>query len=112
MGTCSSYGQETSFTPTIETFDPLIPSLGSCGALIDIPPGSLVVPRACVGIHRNWDYDFINGDPSQQPYLITKQVWSTFNFRWFETDLSCEGGGGSGDLRSGDSADKPLSLCS
>ena len=48
--------------------------LGSCGALVDIPPGSLVVPKACVGINRNWDYDFVNGDPTQQPYSITKQV--------------------------------------
>lgn len=54
--------------------DGATPSLGSCGALIDIPPGSLVVPKACVGINRNWDYDFVNGDPTQQPYFITKQV--------------------------------------
>lgn len=54
--------------------DVSIPSLGSCGALIDIPPGSLVVPKACVAINRNWDYDFINGDTTQQPYFITKQV--------------------------------------
>jgi uridine phosphorylase len=54
--------------------DGATPSLGSCGALIDIPPGSLVVPKACVGINRNWDYDFVNGDPTQQPYSITKQV--------------------------------------
>jgi len=54
--------------------DMLVVRLGSCGALIDIPPGSLVVPKACVGINRNWDYDFINGDPTEQPYFITKQV--------------------------------------
>jgi len=54
--------------------DMLVVRLGSCGALIDIPPGSLVVPKACVAINRNWDYDFINGDPTQQPYFITRQV--------------------------------------
>lgn len=54
------------------------PSLGSCGALVDIPPGSLVVPKACVGINRNWDYDFVNGDPTQQPYSITKQVCTRY----------------------------------
>ncbi|KAF9792409.1 purine and uridine phosphorylase [Thelephora terrestris] len=54
--------------------DMLVVRLGSCGALIDIPPGSLVVPKACVAINRNWDYDFINGDTTQQPYFITKQV--------------------------------------
>jgi len=64
----------TSFTLMSDTADELTLSLGSCGALIDIPPGSLVVPKACVGINRNWDYDFINGDPTQQPYFITKQV--------------------------------------
>jgi len=56
------------------TGDMLVVRLGSCGALIDIPPGSLVVPKACVAINRNWDYDFVNGDPTQQPYFITKQV--------------------------------------
>lgn len=60
--------------PTVNGLDGPTPSLGSCGALIDIPPGSLVVPKACIAINRNWDYDFINGDPTQQPYFITKQV--------------------------------------
>ena len=59
---------------TSNTSDVFKPSLGSCGALVDIPPGSLVVPKACVGINRNWDYDFVNGDPTQQPYSITKPV--------------------------------------
>jgi len=57
------------------------PSLGSCGALVDIPPGSLVVPKACVGINRNWDYDFVNGDPTQQPYSITKPVRTRYQRR-------------------------------
>ncbi|KAF9653116.1 purine and uridine phosphorylase [Thelephora ganbajun] len=57
--------------------DMLVVRLGSCGALINIPPGSLVIPKACVGINRNWDYDFINGDPTQQPYFITKQVYKS-----------------------------------
>jgi len=63
-----------SSSPMINAPDKLTPSLGSCGALVDIPPGSLVVPKACVAINRNLDYDFINGDPTQQPYFITKQV--------------------------------------
>jgi len=64
------------------------PSLGSCGALVDIPPGSLVVPKACVGINRNWDYDFVNGDPTQQPYSITRQVRTRHRFGIFKADIS------------------------
>ena len=63
-----------SSAPVINPADELTLSLGSCGALVSIPPGSLVVPKACVAINRNWDYDFVNGDPTQQPYFITKQV--------------------------------------
>ncbi|PFH48162.1 hypothetical protein AMATHDRAFT_76870 [Amanita thiersii Skay4041] len=55
--------------------DMIIVRFGSCGALIDVPVGSVVVPKACVAINRNVDYDFINGEDEssgQQPYLISK----------------------------------------
>ncbi|KAF9457116.1 nucleoside phosphorylase domain-containing protein [Collybia nuda] len=55
--------------------DMLIVRLGSCGALVDVPVGSVVVPKASVAISRNVDYDFhntaVNRDP---PYRISKPV--------------------------------------
>lgn len=107
MGTCSLSGWTDLAASMIKTPDPPVPSLGSCGALIDIPPGSLVVPKACVAINRNWDYDFVNGDSSQQPYFITKQVGTLINVRRLNADVRRfhKGGGRSRNLRSGDSCD-------
>jgi hypothetical protein len=50
------------------------PRLGSCGALIDIPVGSVVVPKASIAVTRNLDCDFINGSTEDEPYRISKQV--------------------------------------
>jgi len=54
--------------------DMLVVRLGSCGALLDIPPGSIVVPKACIAINRNWDYDFLSDQNTEKAYIITKPV--------------------------------------
>jgi hypothetical protein len=49
--------------------------LGSCGALVDIPVGSVVIPRASVAVNRNVDFDFLHPDECpEKPYLISKPV--------------------------------------
>ncbi|KAJ1310663.1 hypothetical protein OPQ81_009192 [Rhizoctonia solani] len=59
------------------TGDMIIVRYGSCGALTDIPVGSLVIPDACVAITRNWDFDF-DGDEDPEKdkyaYIISKPV--------------------------------------
>ncbi|ELU38099.1 phosphorylase superfamily domain-containing protein [Rhizoctonia solani AG-1 IA] len=50
---------------------------GSCGALADVPVGSLVIPDACVAITRNWDFDFGgDSDPEKDKdaYIVSKPV--------------------------------------
>ncbi|KAG8987040.1 hypothetical protein FRB90_003627 [Tulasnella sp. 427] len=62
--------------------DMAIIRLGSCGSLVpDLPVGSLSLPRACVGITRNYDYDFAatSSDASSYqspnpPYRISRIV--------------------------------------
>ncbi|KAH7330564.1 purine and uridine phosphorylase [Rhizoctonia solani] len=59
------------------TGDMIIVRYGSCGALTDIPVGSLVIPDACVAITRNWDFDFSgDSDPEKDKaaYIISKPV--------------------------------------
>lgn len=59
------------------TGDMVIVRYGSCGALTDIPVGSLVIPDACVAITRNWDFDFGgDNDPEKDKaaYIISKPV--------------------------------------
>lgn len=49
--------------------------LGSCGGLVDVPPGTVVVPRACVAVTRNVDYDFHNPEANtEKAYRISKPV--------------------------------------
>ncbi|PPQ90719.1 hypothetical protein CVT25_005027 [Psilocybe cyanescens] len=49
--------------------------LGSCGGLVDIRPGTVVVPNACVSISRNVDFDFANPENCDEPaYRISKPV--------------------------------------
>lgn len=49
--------------------------LGSCGAFIDIPVGSVVVPKASVAVTRNVDFDFLSPeDCADPPYRISKPV--------------------------------------
>lgn len=51
--------------------------LGSCGALIDIPVGTVVVPKASVAITRNVDFDFVNPENCVEcAYHISKPVRS------------------------------------
>jgi len=49
--------------------------LGSCGVLIDVPVATVVVPRACVQVTRNMDFDFLNPESCSEPaYRISKPV--------------------------------------
>lgn len=48
--------------------------LGSCGCLTELPVGSVVVPRASVAVTRNYDFDFVTGNPQECPYNISKPV--------------------------------------
>lgn len=48
--------------------------LGSCGCLLDHPVGTIVVPKACVAVSRNYDYDFGIGNSPEPPYRISKPV--------------------------------------
>ncbi|KAH9475776.1 Purine nucleoside phosphorylase DeoD-type [Psilocybe cubensis] len=49
--------------------------LGSCGGLVDIRPGTVVVADACVSISRNVDFDFANPESCDEPaYRISKPV--------------------------------------
>ncbi|KAF8884146.1 nucleoside phosphorylase domain-containing protein [Infundibulicybe gibba] len=55
--------------------DMAIIRLGSCGALIDIPVGSVVVPKASVAVNRNVDFDFVNlANREEPPYRISRPV--------------------------------------
>ncbi|KAJ7620951.1 nucleoside phosphorylase domain-containing protein [Roridomyces roridus] len=55
--------------------DMLIVRLGSCGSLIDVPVGSVVVPKSSVAVERNLDFDFVNPQEStEKPYRISKPV--------------------------------------
>ncbi|KAJ4474500.1 purine and uridine phosphorylase [Lentinula aciculospora] len=60
------------------TGDMVIIRLGSCGSLnLSAPVGTVVVPKACVFITRNVDFDFgsFNDEPSgQEAYRISKPV--------------------------------------
>ncbi|CAG8609584.1 3226_t:CDS:2 [Acaulospora colombiana] len=57
---------------------------GSCGGLVsDLPVGSLTVPKAAVAITRNYDYDFLGKEASEDSrefldaYRISKPLIST-----------------------------------
>lgn len=57
--------------------DPRADRLGSCGGLIGLPVGSLVVPKASVAVSRNTDYDFTSDMLSDEiPYRISKPASS------------------------------------
>jgi uridine phosphorylase len=54
---------------------------GSCGGLVpDLPVGSLAVPKAAVAVTRNYDYDFIGEEATENSrdfldaYRISKPV--------------------------------------
>jgi len=51
------------------------PRLGSCGALLDVAPGTVVIPKASVAINRNVDFHFADPDNCDEPaYRISKPV--------------------------------------
>ncbi|KAK1232767.1 hypothetical protein PQX77_004092 [Marasmius sp. AFHP31] len=53
--------------------DMVIIRLGSCGCLIDAPVGTVVVPKSCVSVTRNVDFDFTDPDHCDEPpYRISK----------------------------------------
>ncbi|KAF5391233.1 hypothetical protein D9757_003035 [Collybiopsis confluens] len=58
------------------TGDMAIIRLGSCGSLDHLvaPVGTVVVPKACVAITRNLDFDFGNSQQDEKPYFISKPV--------------------------------------
>ena len=40
-----------------------------------MPPGTVVIPTACVAISRNVDFDFVNPESCEEPaYRISKPV--------------------------------------
>jgi len=55
--------------------DMVIIRFGSCGALANLPLGTIAVPKASVTIIRNVDYDFVNSEGyGKPPYIISKPV--------------------------------------
>ncbi|RXW23547.1 hypothetical protein EST38_g2316 [Candolleomyces aberdarensis] len=55
--------------------DMLIIRLGSCGALVDVAVGSVVLPSSSIGITRNYDFDFVSpGNSSEPAYRFSKPV--------------------------------------
>ncbi|KAJ7240392.1 uridine phosphorylase, partial [Mycena haematopus] len=55
--------------------DMLIVRLGSCGSLIDVPVGSVVVPKSSVAVERNLDFAFVSPEEcAERPYRISKSA--------------------------------------
>ncbi|TFK86183.1 purine and uridine phosphorylase [Polyporus arcularius HHB13444] len=58
--------------------DMVVVRLGSCGALIDVPVGTVVVPKGSIAVTRNYDFDFVGrhsrSDTSEEPYRTSKPV--------------------------------------
>jgi hypothetical protein len=50
-------------------------SFGSCGGLLDTQVGAITVPKSCVAVTRNVDYNFLDPSESDGPaYRISKSV--------------------------------------
>ncbi|KIO16453.1 hypothetical protein M407DRAFT_246975 [Tulasnella calospora MUT 4182] len=57
--------------------DMAIIRLGSCGSLVpELPVGSLSLPKACVGITRNYDYDFTAATTESSTYRSSNPPYS------------------------------------
>ena len=54
--------------------DMVIVRIGSCGALADVPVGSVAIPRACVAVMRDFNFDFTEGREGDSPYLISREA--------------------------------------
>ncbi|KAH9846174.1 purine and uridine phosphorylase [Lenzites betulinus] len=56
--------------------DMVVVRLGSCGGLIDVPVGSVVVPKGSIAVTRNYDFDFVRGEEGEQPYRTSKPAFA------------------------------------
>ncbi|KAF7325006.1 Uridine phosphorylase [Mycena kentingensis (nom. inval.)] len=59
--------------------DMYIVRLGSCGGLIDVPVGSVVVPKSSVAVERNLDFDFVGPEgegSAAQAYRVSKLAYA------------------------------------
>ncbi|KAH9885600.1 purine and uridine phosphorylase [Cubamyces lactineus] len=56
--------------------DMVVVRLGSCGGLIDVPVGSVVVPKGSIAVTRNYDFDFATGRSDEPPYRTSKPVFA------------------------------------
>lgn len=54
--------------------DMVVVRLGSCGGLVDVKVGSVVVPRASIAVNRNYDFDFQTGQSTEPPYRYSQPV--------------------------------------
>ncbi|KIP03523.1 hypothetical protein PHLGIDRAFT_94653, partial [Phlebiopsis gigantea 11061_1 CR5-6] len=54
--------------------DMVVVRLGSCGGLVDVPVGSVVVPKASIAVTRNYDFDFHAAPGAEPPYRFSKPV--------------------------------------
>ncbi|KAI0075689.1 purine and uridine phosphorylase [Panus rudis PR-1116 ss-1] len=55
--------------------DLVVVRLGSCGALVDVKVGTIVIPSGSIAVNRNYDYDFLNGGAAgEEPYRFSKRV--------------------------------------
>jgi len=54
--------------------DMVVVRLGSCGALVDVPVATVVVPKASIAVTRNYDFDFTAESSNEVPYRISKPV--------------------------------------
>ncbi|PCH32973.1 purine and uridine phosphorylase [Wolfiporia cocos MD-104 SS10] len=61
--------------------DMVVVRLGSCGALIDVPVGTVVVPRTSIAVSRNYDFDFQTGQSEEPAYRISKPVDADLELR-------------------------------
>ncbi|KAL6305736.1 purine and uridine phosphorylase [Sparassis latifolia] len=54
--------------------DMLVVRFGSCGAVIDVPVGTVVVPKSSICVTRNYDFPFAGGSSQEYPYKISRPI--------------------------------------
>ncbi|KAL6305742.1 purine and uridine phosphorylase [Sparassis latifolia] len=54
--------------------DMLVVRFGSCGAVIDVPVGTVVVPKSSICVTRNYDFPFASGSSQEYPYKISRPI--------------------------------------
>ena len=55
---------------------------------MDVPVGTVVVPKSSIAITRNYDFDFgTESDSNGKPYLISKPVSSPLTLVYSKSDL-------------------------